>query len=156
MPYVNGYLAKLVKDPVIKTTNSGKTMATFTIVNEEGWGNRKRSDFYNCVAWEKTANIIVRFFKKGDNIFVEGDWQNNPFRKNEKGYDEQNFQLIVRQIHFLPKPKVKVEEEEYVPDNAVLNMSAVNGSADDSSLDDYAPLIGDEGDLPFDFGLAYP
>lgn len=149
MAYINGYMGKLTKDPQIRQTQSGKKTANFTIASDEGWGDRKHTDFIPCVAWEKTANTIERFFTKGDSIIVEGNWQNSPWQKNEKGYDIPNWQFIIRKIHFLPKPKVKVEEEEYVPDNAVMNMGAVNGTTDESSLDDYAPIDESLGDLPF-------
>lgn len=149
MAYINGYMGKLTKDPVLRTTQSGKSMANFTVASDEGWGDRKHTDFIPCVAWEKTANTIMKFFTKGDSIIVEGNWQNSPWQKNEKGYDIPNWQFIIRKIHFLPKPKAKVEEEEYVPDNAVMNIGAVNGTTDESLLDDYAPIDESLADLPF-------
>lgn len=143
MPYVNGYLGKLVKDPTIKQTSTGKTTCSFTIASDKGWGDKKKTDFIPCVAWEKTANTINAHFQKGDNILVQGEWENHPWQKNEKGYDIPNWQYIVKSIVFLPRPKAKVtEDEDYVP--AVAQMSTVN-------QEDYgfAPISEDVDDMPF-------
>lgn len=111
MPFVNGYLVKMSKDPVLKHTQNGKMLCTFGAANTEGWGENKKTLFMNCVAFEKTANTINTHFKKGDSLIVEGSWQNNPYRKDEKGYDIQNFQFIVSKIHFLPKNAVREDED---------------------------------------------
>lgn len=146
MPYVNGYLGKLTKDPALKQTQSGKQTCNFTVASDKGWGDKKKTDFIPCVAWEKTANTINTHFRKGDNILVQGEWENHPWQKNEKGYDIPNWQYIVKSIVFLPKPKVRIDEDEdYMP--ASVQMSGVNGTNDQGM--EFAPISDDNLDLPF-------
>ena len=146
MPYINGYLGKLTKDPVLKQTQSGKQTCNFTIASDKGWGDKKKTDFIPCVAWEKTANTINTHFKKGDSLIVQGEWENHPWQKNEKGYDIPNWQYIVRTVVFLPRPKTRVaEDDDFIP--PVAQMSGVNGIEDQSM--EFAPMSEDNLDLPF-------
>lgn len=148
MPFICGYMGKLTKDPVIKQTPKGKKICNFSIANDEGWGDAKRTDFIQCVAFEKTANTISVYFSKGDNIIVEGTWRNNPWQKNEKGYDIPNWQFLVSKVHFLPKYKAKVDEDdEYEPySDSGVQMAGVSMSDDNM---DFAPISGETEDLPF-------
>lgn len=149
MPYVNGYLGKLTKDPVLKQTQSGKQTCNFTVASEKGWGDKKKTDFVPCIAWEKTASTISVHYKKGDSILVQGEWENHPWQKNEKGYDIQNWQYVVKSIVFLPKPKARIDEDEdYMP--ASVQMSGVNRNADiEYSGTQFAPVSDELEDLPF-------
>lgn len=66
---------RLTAAPELKVTQSGKNVVSFSLAV-----NRPRSsateeqgaDFPRCVAWEKTAEFIARYFKKGDSIMIEG------------------------------------------------------------------------------------
>ena len=149
MPYVNGYLGKLTKDPVLKQTPSGKQTCNFTIASDKGWGNNKKTDFIPCVAWEKTANTINSYFTKGDSIIVQGEWEDHPWQKNEKGYDIPNWQFVVKSIVFLPKPKAKpAEDDDYVPGyTSTTQMARVN--SDNGHENEFAPIDGEIDDLPW-------
>lgn len=149
MPYVNGYLGRLTKDPVLKQTPGGKQTCNFTIASDKGWGNNKKTDFIPCVAWEKTANTINSYFTKGDSIIVQGEWENHTWQKNEKGYDIPNWQFIVKSIVFLPKPKAKpTEDDDYVTGyTSTTQMAGVN--SDNGHENEFAPIDGEIDDLPW-------
>lgn len=150
MPFISGYMGKITCNLEIKMTRTGKQNCSFTIANDEGWGNSKRTDFIRCVAWEKTAQTIVNHFHKGDSIIVEGRWENHPWQKNEKGYDIPNWQFMVQKIHFLPKNK----DSFAAGDNETFNptaMAAVNDNVSIEYSDEFAPISGgaDDEDLPW-------
>lgn len=150
MPFVCGWMGKIAKnDPELKSTQKGKHYCNFTLAVTEGFGERKKTDYFRCVAWEKTANTICNNFRRGDSLIVEGRMENNSYKKDENGYDIPNWQILVSRIHFLTRPKVQTEDEDYVP--AVTQMSTVN-------QEDYgfAPISDEVSDLPFELGLAYP
>ena len=155
MPFVCGYLVKFVKDPELKMTKNGKTMCSFTVVNEEGWGDNKRKSFMRCVAFGNMANTINNHYKKGDSGLFELSYSDNPYQKNEKGYDIPNPQFILQKIHFLPKPKVTVsEDDDFVEFNASspVAMAGVgrSSSVDVSYRDEFAPIsVGEDDSLPF-------
>lgn len=140
MPFISsGCLGKIAGDIQLKQTNNGKQMCMFSVSNTEGWGDKKRKMYLKCVAWGNTANVIERSFKKGDPILFTYHYDNQPWQKNEKGYDIPNPQFIVDQIHFLPKAN---NDSADVP--VTMQMSGVNGGDDDFKLLDETP-----DDLPF-------
>ena len=64
-------VGRTTKDPNIKKTSSGKSVASFTIAVNDRF-NRDKTDFINCVAWEKTADYLGNYVKKGNLIAVDG------------------------------------------------------------------------------------
>jgi single-strand DNA-binding protein len=64
-------IGRLTKDPEVKKTSSGKTVASFSLAVSDRY-NRDKTDFINCVAWEKTADYLGNYVKKGNLIAVEG------------------------------------------------------------------------------------
>lgn len=74
---------RFIKDPESRSYGES-SLATFTIVADTGWGDKKRSLFFNCTAFGKTGEAIVRFFKKGDSIFIAGTPTQN--KKDDKVY----------------------------------------------------------------------
>ena len=71
---------RLGKEPELKTTNSGKSVIAFSIAVQDG---KDRTYWLPIVAWEKTAEFISRFFRKGDGIEITG-------KLTERKYEDQN------------------------------------------------------------------
>jgi len=44
----------------------------FTIANDDGWGDRKKTNFIRCVAWGNTAKLVYDYAGKGRPVLVEG------------------------------------------------------------------------------------
>jgi single-strand DNA-binding protein len=64
-------VGRIVKDPEVKKTQSNKTVANFTVAINDKY-SKDKTDFINCVAWEKTADYLGNYVKKGNLIAVEG------------------------------------------------------------------------------------
>lgn len=80
-------MGRLTRDPEIRTTNSGKSVAQFTAAVESGYGDKKQTDFINCVAWNNQAEFLSKYFTKGMMIIVSGristrTWEGQDGRKN--------------------------------------------------------------------------
>ena len=61
------FVGRLTKDPEAKSTASGKGVVNFSIAVDrykDAQGN-KVTDFIPCTAWDPTASLISRYFKKG-------------------------------------------------------------------------------------------
>lgn len=65
-------IGRLTKDPELKKTQSGYTIANFTVAADRPTKKEEKTDFINCVAWEKTADIVDRFGRKGLLVYVDG------------------------------------------------------------------------------------
>ncbi len=69
---------RLVRDPEMRTTQSGKSIASFTLAVERDFapqGQNKETDFINCTAWNGTADFMSRYFSKGSMATVCGSLQ---------------------------------------------------------------------------------
>lgn len=120
MAYVNGMLACFVRDPEMRTTTTGKTMCYFKVANNYGYGDNKKVDYVQCVAFGKTGESIARFFKKGDWVILEGEMHDNTFKKeraaNGREYNVPNWEYQVTSFHFIPKQKQSERDDsKYAP-----------------------------------------
>lgn len=61
---------RLTKDPELKQTKSGTLVCPFTIAVNRIYSGDPKSEFAECVAFNKTAEKIARFFTKGKEIIV--------------------------------------------------------------------------------------
>jgi len=96
-------LGRLTADPEMKTTNTGKTIANFTIAEgdtKDASGN-KITNFHNCQAWESRANLIKQYFIKGKAILVTGELKTENW---EKDGQKRSRQIVnVSSISFVPQ-----------------------------------------------------
>lgn len=66
---------RLTRDPEIKVLTSGKSVAKFSIAVSSGKdkeGKDRPANFFDCDAWEKTAEIIGKYLKKGSQVAING------------------------------------------------------------------------------------
>ena len=71
-------MGRLVADPELRTTGTGKSVCTFRIAVDRSFakaGEQRQADFITIVAWENTANFVCRYFAKGSMIAVQGSIQ---------------------------------------------------------------------------------
>ena len=102
------FSGRLTKDPDIRYTNSKKAVASFSLAVDDGKdkdGNRK-AQFLNCVAWEKTAELLDQYFKKGDGLTVNGKLTSRSYEKD--GKKQYVTEVLVSGIEFpLSKKEAK-------------------------------------------------
>ncbi|MFC1613523.1 single-stranded DNA-binding protein [Patescibacteria group bacterium] len=77
-------IGRLTRDPEVKTTPSGQTVASFSLATSFTWKDasgvqQKKTEFHNIVAWRKLAEICGQYLVKGKQIYLEGrletrDW----------------------------------------------------------------------------------
>jgi len=74
---------RLTRDPEIRTTQSGSTVAGFTLAVDRDYqpgGSEKKTDFVDCSAWRSTAGFIERNFHKGNMVIVRGQLQSRKWQ----------------------------------------------------------------------------
>lgn len=76
-------LGRLTKDPELKKSSSDLLFCNFSLaVNKIG--KKDEADFFNCVAFGKTAELIEKYCKKGNQLAVTGSMTSN--KKDDKIY----------------------------------------------------------------------
>ena len=94
-------IGRLVRDPEVRYTQSGKAIASFTLAidrRRSGDGNQQ-ADFIQCVAWEKTAEVISQYCAKGKKIAVEGRIQTRSYDAND-GTKRYVTEVVVNSMEF--------------------------------------------------------
>lgn len=70
-------IGHLGKDPEVKTTESGKKLARFSLATNESYTNDKgekvkETQWHSVVAWGKTASLVEKYLVKGKEVALEG------------------------------------------------------------------------------------
>lgn len=79
-------IGRTTKDIELRATSSGTNNASFTLAVERNFKNasgEKETDFINCVAWRKTAEIVAQYAPKGSMIGVRGRIQTRNYENNQ-------------------------------------------------------------------------
>ena len=91
----------LTKDPEKRATQAGKLIAAFTVAVNEGRGENKTTTFFNCTAWEKTAEAVLKFLKKGAKVAVVGPVSARAYNPNTGGDPRAVLEVNAREVEFL-------------------------------------------------------
>lgn len=96
---------RLVQDPQVRRTDSGKTCTSFTLAVERDCGEHQ-ADFLDCVAWQQTGDFVGKYFLKGDPILIQGSVQNRSW-EDKLGNKRTKTEVIAARVWFCggkPKP----------------------------------------------------
>ena len=110
-------IGRMVKDPNLRQTQSGKSVVSFTIAVERDFKNKdgeREADFINIVAWRQTADFICRYFKKGSMIAVEGEINTRRY-EDKNGNKRIAFEVVAQHVYFAGA-KVQAESKPELPD----------------------------------------
>lgn len=108
---------RLTKDIELRHTQSDVTIAQFTLAVTRKFKNSNgdyESDFINCIAYKKTAELMNEYVKKGDLIGIEG-------RIQTRSYDDKNgkkvyvTEVMVESVDFLASKKEEKPAEKKEP-----------------------------------------
>ena len=138
-------MGRLTRDPELRHTGSGTPVCSFSIAINNGYGENAQTDFVNCVAWNKTAEFVSKYFTKGRMIIVIGrissrSWEGPDGKKNYAT------EVVANEVAF---GESKREEGGYSAPNYGGGAPAQN-SVPTMPIEDggFSPLDTDD-DLPF-------
>lgn len=96
-------LGRLTKDVELRHTQNETAVASFTIAV-----NRKdKADFINCVAWNKQAEFISKYFNKGSQICLVGRLQTRDYEKDGKKVFIT--EVVAEEVYFTGKKENDIE-----------------------------------------------
>lgn len=104
------FIGRLTRDPETRYVNES-LLAQFGFAINRSWRDRsgeKKSDvcFIDVVAWGKTAEVVQKYLKKGDPVYVQGRLQLDTWEKD--GQKHSRHKVTAENIQFL---KSKAESE---------------------------------------------
>ena len=130
----------LTRDPEIRTTPNGKTVASFSVATNFVWTDqsgqkREKAEFHNIVAWARLAEICGQYLKKGSKIYLEGRLQTRDWvgQDNLKRYRTE---IIAENMIMLDRAgasgSANRNEQPPMPSEPVINVEEAAGTTEDS------------------------
>ena len=120
-------LGRLTKEPELRTTQSGVSVASFTLAVDRDF-QKGEVDFVDCVAWRNTGEFVSKYFHKGQMMALHGSLQSRTWEAKD-GTKRTSWEVVADSVYFGGDKK----QEQY---------SGKNVSA-------FEVLDDDEGQLPF-------
>lgn len=80
-------VGRVGRDPELKAIPSGSKVCTFSVATSRVWKDKEEekheeTEWHNVVFWNKPAELIARYIKKGSLILVEGRVQTRTYEKD--------------------------------------------------------------------------
>ena len=91
----------LTRDPELKYLDSGKAVCNFTLAVKDRF-NKDKTDFIDCTAWNKTAEISGEYLKKGNKVAVAGSLSTRSY-ENKDGQKVKLTFINVDEVELPPK-----------------------------------------------------
>lgn len=118
---------RLTRDPEIRYTESNKAVANFTLAVDRRFTREgdPTADFFNCVAFGKTAEFVEKYLKKGVKMIVTGSIQNDNYT-NKEGQTVYSVQIIASELEFAESKNAQNsrQQEEPASGDGFMNMPA--------------------------------
>lgn len=92
-------------------TPQGKLVCKFTVAVNFGKKGSNDTDWYNCVAWERTAEMMNEMVQVGTHVLVEGVQRIKKW-EDKNGVKHSNVEITVREFDVLAKGKPREAEDE--------------------------------------------
>lgn len=96
-------MGRLTRDPEQRTTNTGKTIASFSIAVDRG-GQEDAADFFNVTAWEKLGELVMQYLAKGRRVLVQGRLRQDSWDDKETGKKQSRIEVVATDVTFLDGP----------------------------------------------------
>jgi single-strand DNA-binding protein len=101
-------VGRLGKDPEIRSTPQGTSVAKFTIATDDRYTDRngekqERTEWHNIVAWSKLAEICGQYLKKGKLVYIEGSIRTDSWDDKETGVKRYRTEIIANTMQMLDR-----------------------------------------------------
>lgn len=104
-------IGNLTRDPEVRTTPSGQTVASFGVATNRRWkdqsGERKEQvEYHNVVCWRRLAEIVGQYLKKGSKVYIEGRLQTRNW-EGQDGVKRYRTEIITENLIMLDRPSAQ-------------------------------------------------
>ncbi len=96
-------MGRLTRDPEMRTTTTGKTIASFSIAVDRG-GEGDQTDFFDVTAWEKLGELVNQYLSKGRRCLVQGRLRQDSWDDKDTGKKRSKVEVVATDVTFLDGP----------------------------------------------------
>src|SRR5437588_12677047 len=144
-------IGNLGKDPEVKYTPAGTAVAKFSLATNERFKDKsgewqERTEWHNIVAWQRQAEIVGEYLKKGSKVYIEGRLQTSSWDDKQSGEKKYRTEIIVSEFLMLGDKSEPGEEDQARSNGTYLRHEPLPVGAAQGASE--APEITDD-DIPF-------
>ena len=139
-------VGRLGKDPEVRSTPSGTSVAKFSLATDERFTDKSgekqdRTEWHNIVAFGKLAEICGQYLRKGKLVYIEGSIRTDSWDDKESGQKKYRTEIVARDMKMLDRRG----------DDEGGGGGSYGGSSRGSSRGSSAPApdMGDDEEVPF-------
>jgi len=96
-------MGRLTRDPEMRTTTTGKTIASFSLAVDRQ-GQDDQADFFDVTAWEKLGELVNQYLSKGRRCLVQGRLRQDSWDDKESGKKRTRIEVVATDVTFLDGP----------------------------------------------------
>ena len=148
-------IGRLVRENELRYTQSGKAVATNTLAIDDGWGDNKKTYFIPFTIWDKSAESLANYTKKGSKIAISGKIISRSYETKD-GQKRTVIEVVANQyggIEFLDVKPIGSQSNNQRNGNAGRQASKVQTNLGADPMDKYSDPFGgmtiDDSQLPF-------
>lgn len=113
-------IGHLGQSPRFNTAKSGTSICSFSVAANEGYGEKKTTEWFNVITFGKTAETCNQYLQKGSLVLVRGTVHLHRFQKKDGTFDA-NLELVADRVVFL---STKSEQEQNQAPSQPMQMQA--------------------------------
>lgn len=142
---IAGITGNLTRDPELRRTGDGKAVASFCVAVKRPF-SKDKTDFIDCVAWDKIAEFVSKYFSKGSGIAVDGFYTTRTW-DDKDGNKRKSTELVASSVGFMDKKSDSAGTGTYAASSQnEANTMAANST---ETAADYGMIEDDDAELPF-------
>jgi single-strand DNA-binding protein len=119
---------RLTRDPELRTTASGKSVATFSLATHQYVGGKELSEFHSVVAWDRLADTCGTYLGKGQQVAIEGRLQTRSW-DDERGARHWKTEIVASHVEMLSGRRKKDYEAQQAADSLATQAGALEAPA---------------------------
>ena len=137
-------LGNLGQDPEVRYTAGGVPIANVSIATSNSWKDKnsgelvEQTEWHRIVFFNRLAEIVVQYLKKGSKVYVEGQLRTNSWEDKNTGEKKFRTEIVAREMQMLSS---RGDMNQQTQDNAVAKQS--------SQISEEEKVPWDDEDIPF-------
>jgi len=118
-------IGRLTRDAEGTTLSSGTYVLNFSIANDTGWGDHKKTHFWKVRYFGQAASNIAQWMTKGKQVCIQGEGQVDTYTTRD-GIQKSETVIIAQRVQLLASPQGATTEQARAP-NPTNNWGEANG-----------------------------
>ncbi len=145
-------MGRLTRDPEMRQSQQGTPVVSFSLAVDRRFAKegQQQADFISCVAWNRLAEFICKYFHKGSMIAITGRLQSRTY-DDKDGKRQYVTEVVVDEAYFTGEraDSNSASQSTYRPQSTYSAPASTTPNFDEFEAMGFSALDGSEDDLPF-------